>query len=257
MKVACRVLFLGLLPWIFGCSLATVRSGPEAMPSDGFVSLQKIDPSITLEIRYYGVHNFLGRRARGYNASKCILTKKAAEALASVQKELRQFDLALKVYDCYRPRRAVDDFAAWARDLSDTKMKKEFYPNVPKTELFKEGYIAEKSGHSRGSTVDLTIVPLPAPDQAEYKEGQDLAECYLPQGRRSGDNGLDMGTGFDCFDPLAHTASPTIGRQQHWNRLLLLSVMEKHGFRNLPEEWWHYTLKDEPFKDRYFDFAIQ
>jgi D-alanyl-D-alanine dipeptidase len=186
-----------------------------------------------------------------------MLTPPAAAALSAAQTELRSYGLSLKVYDCYRPQRAVDEFVAWAKDLGDTKMKAEFYPRVEKTNLFKDGYIAAKSGHSRGSTVDLTLIPIPAPPQEEFASGQRLRDCTLPASRRFGDDSLDMGTGFDCFDPLAHTANPDLGAQQRRNRLLLKSTMEKFGFRNLPEEWWHYTLKDEPYPNQYFDVPIE
>jgi D-alanyl-D-alanine dipeptidase len=128
---------------------------------------------------------------------------------------------------------------------------------VDKANLFKDGYIDSKSGHSRGSTVDLTIIPLPAPDQQEYTPGQRLTECYLPASARFRDNSIDMGTGFDCFDELSHTESFDIGHKQKINRLLLKTLMDKHGFKNYDKEWWHYTLKNEPYPDTYFDFVIE
>jgi D-alanyl-D-alanine dipeptidase len=219
-------------------------------PSD-LVALKDIDPTIVQDIRYATIHNFIGRPIKGYSSPHCLLTRDAAVALSKVQSELKAKSLSLKVYDCYRPQRAVDDFVAWAKDLSDVKMKKEFYPKVDKSKLFKDGYIAEKSGHSRGSTVDLTIVPLPPPSEAVYKEGQKLKPCTFVQGSRFADGSVDMGTGYDCFDPLAHTENPSISATQKWNRHLLKSTMEKYGFKNLDEEWWHFTLKNEPFPDRY------
>ncbi len=221
-----------------------------------FVSLQDADPSIIVEARYYSNYNFVGQRIRGYNAPKCIITRQAAEALASVQTELKAFSLSLKVYDCYRPQRAVDDFVEWAKDLSDTRMKKDFYPTVAKRDLFRKGYIAKKSSHSRGSTVDLTIVPLPLPEQPNYEARNGLVECHLDYEKRFKDKSLDMGTAYDCFHPLSHTLNPEIGRIQKINRLLLKLIMEKYGFTNLPEEWWHYTLRGEPFPNRFFDFEI-
>src|SRR3989338_1786618 len=148
----------------------------ENRPSD-FVSLDEIDSGIVVEMRYYGNHNFIGKRIDGYEAPQCILTKLAAEALSQAQQELKQFALTLKVYDCYRPQMAVDHFVSWAKDLKDIKMKKEFYPDINKENLFKEGYIAEKSGHSRGSTLDLTLIPLPLSKQTIYTEGQKLVDC--------------------------------------------------------------------------------
>jgi D-alanyl-D-alanine dipeptidase len=224
---------------------------------DGFVDIQKVIPEIVLDIRYYSVHNFVGERVDGYLAPKCFLTKEAAEALSKVQNDMEPFSLSLKIYDCYRPQRAVNHFARWATEIENTKTMKEFYPTVDKHNLFKDGYIADKSGHSRGSTLDLTIVPLPVPVQPQYTPGQELHECYLPAAKRFADNSIDMGTGFDCFHELSHTANSNISHQQKINRLLLKSLMEKHGFKNYDMEWWHFTLKNEPYPDTYFDFPIE
>jgi zinc D-Ala-D-Ala dipeptidase len=231
-------------------------AGTDKMP-ESFVNIQKVIPDVVLDIRYYGPHNFVGERVDGYLAPKCFLTKEAAEALGEVQNDLKPYSLSLKIYDCYRPQRAVNHFVRWATEIDNTKTKKEFYPTVDKKNLFKDGYIDSKSGHSRGSTIDLTIVPLPAPKQQEYIPGQKLSECYLPAAKRFRDNSIDMGTGFDCFDELSHTANINIGHQQKINRLLLKSLMEKHGFRNYDKEWWHYTLKNEPYPDTYFNFVIE
>lgn len=228
----------------------------DKMP-DKFTDIQKIIPDIMLDIRYYTAHNFVGERVDGYLAPKCYLTKDAALALAEVQKELEPYSLSLKIYDCYRPQRSVSHFVRWAKEIENTKTMKEFYSTVDKRNLFRDGYIAEKSGHSRGSTVDLTISPSPAPKQADYIPGQPLFECYLPAEKRFADNSIDMGTGFDCFHELTHTANPNITRQQKINRLLLKSLMEKHGFKNYDMEWWHYTLRNEPYPDTYFNFVIE
>lgn len=214
--------------------LAILLAGAAAAGEpDPFVDLKSVVPSIRLDMRYSGSQNFLGRPVRGYKAARCLLTRPAAAALADAQKELRDHGLALKLFDCFRPQRAVDDFVAWARDLKDVKMKKRFYPRVDKTRLFADGYIAEKSGHSRGSTADLTLV--------EAATGAEL----------------DMGTAYDYFDPLAHTANPAVPPPARRNRLLLRLVMEKHGFKNLPDEWWHYTLVNEPYPDRWFDRDLE
>jgi D-alanyl-D-alanine dipeptidase len=232
-----------------------LNAGSELPP--GFVDLKDVVPSIVLDMRYYGPHNFLGTRVDGYEASRCILTRKAADAVARVQGELATFGLSLKVYDCFRPQRAVDHFVRWARDVEDIRTKKEFYPTVDKINLFKDGYIAEKSGHSRGSTIDLTIVPVPTPEQEKYRPHEDLRECFLAAGSRFGDNSVDMGTGFDCFHELAHTENRWVGFGQRSSRLLLKTLMEKQGFKNYEKEWWHYTLQDEPFRDSYFDFVVR
>jgi D-alanyl-D-alanine dipeptidase len=225
--------------------------------TEGFVDVKEVIPSIVLDIRYYTSHNFIGEPIDGYKADKCILTKEAAGALKKVQNELRASSLSLKVYDCYRPQRAVNHFVKWAKDISDTRMKKEFYPTIDKKNLFKDGFIASKSGHSRGSTVDLTIVPIPIPKQEQYTVGQQLRECYLPAKKRFKDNSIDMGTGFDCFHELSHTETKQIGAKQQANRQLLKEIMTKYGFKNYSKEWWHYTLKNEPFPKTYFDFVIE
>lgn len=199
---------------------------PNIKPKD-FVDIKTIAPEVTVEARYFGYHNFVGTKIDGYNAPKCLLAKKAAEALKNVQSELVTFGLTLRIYDCYRPQMAVDHFARWADDLKDTKTKKEFYPNVDKNNLFKDGYIAHRSGHSRGATVDLTI------------------------------DGLDMGTPFDFFGPFSNTANAKLGPQARANRLLLKAVMEKHGFNNYDKEWWHYTLIKEPHPKTYYNFAVE
>jgi D-alanyl-D-alanine dipeptidase len=228
----------------------------DKMP-DGFVNIRDVIPGIQVDIRYSTPHNFVGEKINGYNAAKCIITREAAEALALVQKDLGIFSLALKIYDCYRPQRAVNHFIKWAIEIDNIKTKKEFYPTIDKRNLFKDGYIDSKSGHSRGSTVDLTIIPIPPRQQQNYFPGQTLCECYLPAGERFGDNSIDMGTGFDCFHELSHTQNGNIGFQQRINRLLLKVLMEKQGFRNFEKEWWHYTLNNEPYRDTYFDFIIE
>jgi zinc D-Ala-D-Ala dipeptidase len=228
----------------------------DAMP-DTFVHIEAVIPDALLDIRYFGEHNFLGVKVDGYLAPTCILTRQAAQALAEVQKDLSPFSMTLKIYDCYRPQQAVDHFVRWAKDIDDTKTKKEFYPTVDKRHLFRDGYIDSRSGHSRGSTVDLTIVPLPAPAQPSYVAGQPLKECFLPAGVRFADNSLDMGTGFDCFHELSHPENTDLGHEQRSYRLLLKTLMAKHGFRNYDKEWWHFTLNKEPYPQTYFNFPVK
>jgi len=203
--------------------------------SDGFVELETFIPTIKLDIRYYTSDNFVGERIDGYESPKALLTTQAAEALKSVQTELAAFGLSLKVYDAYRPQRAVDHFVRWAKDLNDIKMKLKYYPEVDKANLFTEGYIADRSGHSRGSAVDVTIVSLGDTELVE----------------------LDMGTNWDFFSPSSWPQSSIVTSQQRANRVLLYNVMSKHGFKPLNEEWWHFTLENEPYPDHYFDFPIQ
>jgi D-alanyl-D-alanine dipeptidase len=201
----------------------------------GFVYLDQAVPSLGIDIRYFSKHNFVGEPIEGYLQPKAILTRKAADALNNVQKELANFGLGLKVFDAYRPQRAVDHFIRWAKDLQDERMKKEFYPGVDKRNLFKEGYIAWRSGHSRGSTVDVTIISLQTAAREE----------------------IDMGGSFDFFgkESWPNSSLPSAGQRAH--RMLLSLLMEKHGFLPYPQEWWHFTLKNEPYPETYFDFPVQ
>ncbi|MFI0742947.1 M15 family metallopeptidase [Streptomyces sp. NPDC021100] len=233
---------------------AQERREPKAPPE--FVALRDVDPTIPQEMRYRTRHNFTGERIDGYRQPLCVVTRDTAAALRRAQRTFLRQGYSLKVYDCYRPQRAVDHFVRWAKDLDDQRMKAEFYPRVDKTRLFDDGYIAAKSGHSRGSTVDLTLVRLPALPTRPYHPGEPLKPCYGPQRDRFPDNSLDMGTGFDCFDTLSHTLDPRVVGTQRANRLLLKNGLEKAGFRNLPEEWWHYTYQPETFPDTYFDFPV-
>ncbi|TRV74883.1 M15 family metallopeptidase [Streptomyces sp. 130] len=234
--------------------VARAESEPKA-PRE-FVSLRSVDPTIIQEMRYATAHDFMGEPVDGYRQPLCILTRLAAEALHRAQLRLLRLGYSLKVYDCYRPQRAVDHFVRWAKDPDDEAMKGEFYPRVDKSRLFADGYIAEKSGHSRGSTVDLTLVRLPALPARPYRPGEELVPCYAPQGDRFPDNSVDMGTGFDCFDTLSHTDDPRIQGVQRANRQFLKKTLTEAGFVNLAEEWWHYTFRPEAFPDTYFDFPV-
>jgi D-alanyl-D-alanine dipeptidase len=234
----------------------TAMGGSAPIPVE-FTEIRAVLPDVLMDIRYYTPHNFVGTRVDGYKAPKCYLTRQAAQALAGVQRELVASGLTLKIYDCYRPQKAVNHFVRWAAAITDTQTKAEFYPKVDKKNLFTDGYIAEKSGHSRGSTIDLTIVTIPAAPQEKYIPHMNLRACYLPRERRFRDNGIDMGTGFDCFDEKAHTLNKTIGPSPRLHRALLKTIMEKHGFVNYDKEWWHYTLKGEPFPDTYFDYDVE
>ncbi|MCX3064265.1 M15 family metallopeptidase [Streptomyces beihaiensis] len=234
---------------------ATSTPEPEAPPA--FAALHDVDPTIIQEMRYFTRHNFVGARIDGYRKPMCVLTRPAAQALHRVQIRLLEKGYSLKVYDCYRPQRAVDHFVRWAEDLGDQKTKTEFYPRVAKTRLFADGYIAEKSGHSRGSTLDLTVVTVPAPPTRPYVPGERLTPCYAPQKDRFPDTSLDMGTGFDCFDVTAgREAEDTLPSKQRANRRFLRKSMQSAGFVNLPEEWWHFTYQPEPFPHTYFDFPV-
>ncbi|MCU0342330.1 MAG: M15 family metallopeptidase [Ignavibacterium sp.] len=240
---------------VFLTLLISFQNFSQKIP-DGFVEIREVIPDIILDLRYYTSHNFLGVRVEGYEAESCYITKAAADSLLKVQAELKKFNLSLKVYDAYRPQRAVNHFVRWAKDLSDTLTKKEFYPTLDKSRLFVDGFIAERSGHSRGSTVDLTIVPIPLPYQPEF-DIDDQCECFESSDKRFKDNSLDMGTGFDCFHSLSHPENQNVSAQQRANRLLLKSLMDKFGFKGIPEEWWHFTLRNEPYPNTYFDFIIE
>jgi D-alanyl-D-alanine dipeptidase len=222
-----------------------------------FVDAATVVPGLRIDMRYATANNFIGKLIAGYHAPKCYLTKRAAEALRRVQEELNMQRLGLKVYDCYRPQSAVNAFVRWGRNLADTKMKARFYPNVRKRDLFRSGYIASRSGHSRGSTVDLTVVPLTAAKQPSYDPSAPLISCEWPKAERAPDNSLDMGTGFDCFSRRSHTAYSGIGAEQRTNRRILTSAMARQGFRNLKTEWWHFTLRNEPYPNTYFDFPVE
>lgn len=200
---------------------------------DGFVDVQSVDPEIAVELRYYSTNNFIGGPITGYENSKLIISKEAAEALNKVQNQLKKDGLGLKIFDGYRPQRAVNQFVEWAKDLGDTLMKAQYYPNVPKELLFEKGYIASRSGHSRGSTLDLTLISLDS-----NKE-------------------LDMGSPYDLFDPISHDGTSLISESQTANRSVLKQAMGAAGFKSYQYEWWHFTLADEPYPDTYFDFAIR
>ena len=203
---------------------------------EGFVYARDVIPDIKIELRYYSQDNFIGRRIDGYSNPRCILTKKAADAIRKVKAELKPFNLGLKIYDAYRPQRAVDHFVRWAKDHRDRKMKARYYPAVAKKDLFKKGYIAKKSGHSRGSTVDLTIITVDS-------------------GRNSEE--LDMGSGFDFFSPISWPGNSSISPSSRAHRMLLQTLMKKYGFEPYSREWWHFTLKDEPFPKTYFNFPVE
>ncbi len=226
-------------------------------PPRGFVDAATVVPDLVVEMRYTTAQNFMGRPIPGYKAPRCYLTRQAADALKCAADGLHGHGHALKVYDCYRPQRAVNAFVAWGRDLRDQKMKSEFYPDVDKRNLYRQNYIASRSGHSRGSTVDLTITPLAHTVAAPDTAAGDIRACDSKAGARTDDGSADMGTGFDCFSTLSHTASPRISEAQRANRNLLRSFMRECGFYNNRSEWWHYTLRKEPYPSTFFDFPVE
>lgn len=198
-----------------------------------FVDVTTVVPHIVVEMRYLGSNNFVGRPIDGYEKPICYLTREAAAALAAVARDLEPQGLAIKVFDCYRPVRSVAHFVRWARNIADVARKADYYPDVDKRNLFRDGYIAARSGHSRGSTLDLTLV------------------------RRADGAELDMGTHYDFFSPRSAPGDRSVSAQAQSNRQLLASAMRRRGFVPYNKEWWHFTLRNEPFPDTYFDFPVR
>jgi len=249
------------LTFILSCALLLILSScckqeSAAVSTDDssqFVNISDVVPDAILEIRYFGTYNFVGSRIDGYLEPTALLTRQAADSLLAVSNDLLSQGYRLKIYDAYRPQKAVDHFMRWGADMQATEMKQYFYPDLDKSVLFPQEYICEKSGHTRGSTVDLTIF-----DMQTEKE-------------------VDMGGTFDWFGPESHPdfcgnpetgeytgdnskspANPkrSITEQQFRNRMILRRAMLAHGFKPMPTEWWHFTLKDEPFPDTYFTFPV-
>ena len=229
-----------------------VGDGTSGIDNSQFVTITDVVPDVILEIRYFGTYNFVGTRIDGYEEPTALLTKQAADSLKAVSDDVMKQGYRLKIYDAYRPQKGVDHFVRWAQDLKDTKMKPYFYPDLDKSVLFEQEYIYERSGHTRGSTVDLTLF-----DMATEKE-------------------LDMGGTFDWFGPESHPdfcGNPETGEykplpqsgesgrglspEQFAHRMILRRAMLAHGFKPLDTEWWHFTLRDEPFPDTYFTFPVK
>lgn len=252
MKINKLIFLLGIAVTLLlsGCSSASAPETGKVSPTlntddaSGFVVITDVVPDAILEIRYYSTYNFIGTRIDGYQEPTALLTRQAADSLKAVSDELIAMGYRLKIYDAYRPQMAVDHFVRWGEDLSDTLMKQYFYPNIDKAVLFDQGYIARRSGHSRGSTVDLTLF-----DMNTEKE-------------------VDMGGTFDWFGIESHpdfggnpntkeyNGNGGITAEQFQNRMILRTVMLKHGFKPYDEEWWHFTLKNEPYPDTYFTFPV-
>ena len=258
MKKSLFLIYTVILTLACGICVMTCCSDSEdsnISPTDdstGFVNLTDAVPDAILEIRYYGTYNFVGKRIDGYLQPTALLTREAAAALRAVSDEVKGHGYRLKIYDAYRPQKAVDHFVRWAADTNDSIMKPYFYPDLDKSVLFEQDYIMAKSGHTRGSTVDLTLF-----DMQTEKE-------------------VDMGGTFDWFGPESHpdfcgdpetgtyngdnSKSPTglsITPVQFANRMILRRAMLAHGFKPLDSEWWHFTLRDEPYADTYFTFPVQ
>jgi zinc D-Ala-D-Ala dipeptidase len=228
----------------------------ERLP-EGFVYLRDVAPGIVQDMRYAGFDNFTGRPLPGYDAAECVLRREVAEALARVQADLEKQSLGLKVYDCYRPARAVAAFARWAQEsekAGDNGATRRFYPTLEKRRLFVQGYIAAHSRHSTGTAVDLTLVEQAAPPAPAFDRNTAYGACTAPAAQRAPDNSLDMGTGFDCFDEKSHTASTAISAEQKRWRLRLVAAMRARGFHNYFREWWHFGFGARPAGA--YDFPI-
>ena len=233
-----KILLLVLCATMMACTSKinnteeTTTTTPEGT-KNGFVSISEVIPDVILEIRYHSTYNFVGTRVDGYDEPIALLTRQAADSLKAVSDELKEKGYRLKIFDAYRPQCAVDHFVRWAEDVNDTMMKPYFYPELTKDRLFPEDYICSKSGHTRGSTVDLTLF-----DMTTERE-------------------VDMGGTFDYFGELSHPDYENITPEQMAMRMLLREVMTKHGFRPFDSEWWHFTLDNEPYPDTYFTFPIR
>jgi D-alanyl-D-alanine dipeptidase len=225
-----------LTPLRIAALLALLSSPAKAQVPAGFVDAAAVVHGLVVDMRYFGEDNFVGARIDGYDAPRCLLARPAAVALAKVQRDLVPQGLGLKVFDCYRPTRAVAHFVRWARDVKDLKRKADFYPDVDKRDLFRLGYIAPRSGHSRGSTVDLTLVRL--------GQGQAPAE-------------VDMGTRYDFFGVQSWPSNRSVSAEAQANRKILAAAMRRGGFTPYSREWWHFTLRDEPYPGSYFNFPVR
>jgi D-alanyl-D-alanine dipeptidase len=200
---------------------------------EGFDYADRHITGLITDLKYFSTDNFVGQPIESYRANRAILTLQAIRALALVQKELNLFGLGIKIYDAYRPQQSVNHFVRWSMDGSAIQTKPSYYPNVAKNELFKLGYIDKRSGHSRGSTVDLTFVDLQTGEE------------------------LDMGSTFDLFDPISWPNAAALAPVQRAHRLLLSAIMQQYGFKPYPKEWWHFTLVNEPFPETYFNFPVE
>lgn len=217
------VLFIGV-----SCGTQKTKSGHE-----GFVQIHEVIPEVVYDIRYYSADNFVGARVDGYLKPTAYISSEAAKALKEVQLALNQEGLGLKVFDAYRPQKAVDHFVRWGEIVSDTLTKTKYYPEINKARVFELGYVAKRSGHTRGSTIDLTIINLDTKEE------------------------MDMGSPWDFFGAISHHDTELVGEFHTVNRNKLRNLMRKHGFKEYANEWWHYTLKDEPYPDTYFDFNVE
>jgi zinc D-Ala-D-Ala dipeptidase len=249
-----RLIFLNSLFVVINCFALS-----DEARAKGFVYLHEIDPTIVISPRYYDTHNFVGARVDGYKKPVIIMTLQAAQALKKVQDEVKKDGYCLVVYDAYRPQRAVDHFVRWSKDRQDQSKKDQYYPRVDKSKVFELAYVKKRSGHSRGSTVDLTLIKngtsLHPVNERQRTLGDGFRILFLDDGT------VDMGSSFDLLDEASHPENNLIDNQYKLIRNYLRQIMEKHGFKISPKEWWHFTLKNEPYpidqESSYFDFEVE
>jgi D-alanyl-D-alanine dipeptidase len=231
----------------------------EEARSKGFVYLHEVDPSILVSLRYLSSENFLGKPVDGYKKPVVILTKQAADALKQAQEKVKKDGYSLVVYDAYRPQKAVNHFVHWSKDSKDQTKKSQYYPRVDKSRVFELGYVAQHSGHSRGSTIDLTIIKDGANVSKIHEQERTLLDGYTI--KVLDDNTVDMGSSFDLFDEASHFENNFISKNYKKLRTYLKNIMEQCGFKRYPNEWWHFTLKNEPYPadqdSSYFDFDVE
>lgn len=234
MRVAKIVLIAAAAAWI-------PPAVAQGLPG-GFVFLRDIDPTIIQDIRYASSNNFMGRPIAGYGAGECVVKREVGLRLKAVQQELARRQLSLKMFDCYRPVRAVADMVAWSKNGRETAAERRYSPAFAKVDLFRLGYIATHSGHSTGAALDLTLVDLTADNSGKFDPARNYADCTAPAAARAPEGSVDMGTGYDCCDEKGHTAADTITPAQRRWRNTLLAAMGRQGFVNYSKEWWHFSL---------------
>lgn len=223
-----------MIPLLIITAMVIACAGKKAQTGhEGFVQIHEVMPNVIYDIRYYSSDNFVGARVDGYLKPTAYISQEAATALKKVQDKLNEEGLGLKVFDAYRPQKAVDHFVRWGKLVNDTLTKRKYYPDIDKARVFELGYVAKRSGHTRGSTIDLTIINL------ETKKE------------------LDMGSPWDFFGPISHHDTDMVSAFHTDNRNKLRSLMLQYGFKEYTNEWWHYTLRDEPYPDTYFDFYVE
>jgi D-alanyl-D-alanine dipeptidase len=225
----------------FVVSLSASQASAQALPG-GFVYLRDIDPTIIQDIRYASSNNFIGRPLKGYGAAECVVKREVGLALKSIQQELAKQKLSLKMFDCYRPARAVADMVAWSKNGQETAAERRYNPGFSKADLFRLGYIATHSQHSTGAALDLTLVDVTADNSAAFDPSKAYADCTAPAAVRAPEGSIDMGTGYDCSDAKGHTAAASITPAQRRWRNTLVTAMVRQGFVNYSKEWWHFSL---------------